>query len=103
MPILTLEAESCLVEVARRECNSECSPDPVNIEKSLQPSRGSVANNDIALNIDNQPCARHYNKTKDRYGGQSRVHLQGVIIVEHRVMLCYPLSCVYPLEVFSRV
>lgn len=70
MPILIPETESCLVEVARRECNSECGHDSVNIEKSWQPSRDSVADNDIALNIesDNQPCARHYNKTKDRFG-----------------------------------
>ncbi|KFY95584.1 hypothetical protein V500_02708 [Pseudogymnoascus sp. VKM F-4518 (FW-2643)] len=62
--------ESCLVEVARRECNRECNNDPADIEKSSQPSRGSIANSGTAFNIesDNQPCARHYNKTKDRYG-----------------------------------
>jgi Cd2+-exporting ATPase len=70
MPILVPEAESCLVEVARRECNRECSHDPVDIEKSSMPSRGSVANKYSALNIksNNQPCARHYNRAKDRYG-----------------------------------
>jgi heavy metal translocating P-type ATPase len=57
------------VEVARRECNNECGHDPVNIEKSSQP-RDSVADSDIALSTksDNQPCARHYKKTRDQYG-----------------------------------
>lgn len=70
MRMLIPEAESCLVEVARRECNRECNNDPADIEKSSQPSRGSIANSGTAFNIesDNQPCARHYNKTKDRYG-----------------------------------
>ncbi|KAH8773376.1 hypothetical protein F5882DRAFT_331912, partial [Hyaloscypha sp. PMI_1271] len=61
--------DSCLVEVARRECNNECGHDPVDFEKSSQP-RDSVADRDIALSIksDNQPCARHYKKTRDQYG-----------------------------------
>jgi heavy metal translocating P-type ATPase len=69
-PILIAETESCLVELARRECNNEYGHDPVDIKKLSQSSRGSAANDDIALNTksDNQPCARHYQKTKDRYG-----------------------------------
>ena len=70
MPILISKVESCLVEVARRECNSECSHDLADIENSSEPSRDRLANKDIAPNIksENRPCARHYNKTKDRYG-----------------------------------
>jgi hypothetical protein len=31
------------------------------------------------------------------------MHLKGVVVVEHRIMLCYPLSCIYPLEAVSNV
>ena len=31
------------------------------------------------------------------------MHLQGAFIVEHRAMLCYPLSHVYPLEALDNV
>jgi hypothetical protein len=70
IPILTAETESCLVEVARRECNSECGDKSVDIENSSQPSCDSVVTSGIAPDTksDSQPCARHYNKTRDRYG-----------------------------------
>jgi Cd2+-exporting ATPase len=70
MLILIAETESCLVEVARRQCNNGCRQDPDDTRRPSQSSGSSAAKEDIALDTkpDSQPCARHYKKTKDQYG-----------------------------------
>ncbi|KAH6670797.1 E1-E2 ATPase-domain-containing protein [Halenospora varia] len=60
----------CLVEVARRDCNKECGPKPVEARdgtKSCQTSEFSKSTAGYTRS-GNTPCARHYKKTRDQYG-----------------------------------
>ncbi|KAF8863868.1 copper-translocating P-t [Acephala macrosclerotiorum] len=54
--------DKCLDELARRECNSECSYDAFSIKSKLQGGEVSGSRDE------SKACEQHYKKTRDQYG-----------------------------------
>lgn len=62
---MTSAPDSCLVEVARRECYKEGSHNDFGVDKTL--AKHSDADNSKESNP-NEPCTEHYKQAKDNYG-----------------------------------